>query len=93
MKKTQKTRRNRGKSGRANLEKDSSERFANGGLQVTFTRHATRLLSPTTAIVHGAFEVTGTPVEGHTIFTLVKEGNEWLIAAMQTGTGDPPGQQ
>ena len=72
--------------GRANIEKAVSEAFA-GGVQVTFTRHATRLLSPTTAIVHGATEVTSAtpPTNGHTIYTLVKEGNEWLIAAVQNG--------
>ena len=77
--------------GRANIEKASSEGFAaDGGLEITFTRHATRLLSPTTAIVHGATEVpSATPPEGHSIYTLVKEGNEWLIAALQTGAAPP----
>ncbi len=77
-------------AGRANIEKAISEVFANGGLEITFTRHATRLLSPTTAIVHGAFEIPSfTPPEGHSIFTLVKEGNDWLIAAIQAGRAAP----
>ncbi len=75
--------------GRANIEKASSETFADGGLQITFTRHATRLLSPTTAIVHGATEIPSNTPNGHVIFTLVKEGNEWLIAALQFGAAPP----
>ena len=73
--------------GRANIEKANSEAFADGGPQITYTRHATHLLSPTTAIMHGAYEVTSAtpPIKGHRIFTLVKEGAEWLIAANQTG--------
>ncbi len=69
--------------GRANIEKAMSEELADGGPQITFTRHATRLLSPTTAIVHGAHEETRPPVKEHSIFTLVEERNEWLIAAVQ----------
>ncbi len=77
-------------AGRANIEKAAMEAYADGGLQVNFTRHATRLLSPTTAIVHGAFEIPSfTPPEGHSIFTLVKEGNDWLIAAIQAGRVAP----
>ncbi len=77
-------------AGRANIEKAMSAQFADGGLEITFTRHATRLLSPTTAIVHGAFEgPSNTPPQGHSIFTLVKEGNEWLIAALQSGAAPP----
>lgn len=77
--------------GRANIEKAAREQYADGGLQVTFTRHATRLLSPTTAIVHGAWEIPSftPPWKGHQIFTLVKEGNEWLIAAHQAGRALP----
>ena len=77
--------------GRANIEKASSEGFADGGLEITFTRHATRLLSPTTAIVHGAWEIPSAtpPTNGHNIFTLVKEGNEWLIAANQIAPAAP----
>ena len=72
--------------GRTTIEKFVSEPFANG-LRLTFTRHATRLLSPTTAIVHGAQEATTAtpPTKQHTILTLVKEGNDWLIAALQVG--------
>ncbi len=78
-------------AGRANIEKAISEVFANGGLEITFTRHATRLLSPTTALVHGAYEVTSAtpPGKGHSIYTLVKEGDEWLIAAVQAGQAAP----
>jgi len=78
-------------TGRANIEKAAMEAYADGGLQVNFTRHATRLLSPTTAIVHGATEIPSNtpPTNGHAIFTLVKDGNAWLIAALQTGTATP----
>ena len=73
--------------GRANIEKGMSEFFAElgGGIRMTFSRHETRLLSPTTAIVHGAFAYAWTSAtpDGHETFTLVKEGNEWLIAADQ----------
>ncbi len=77
--------------GRANIEKAMSMVFAAGGPQITFTRHETRLLSPTTAIVHGAVENTNEtpPVKGHVIYTLVKEGDEWLIAALQGGAAPP----
>ena len=73
--------------GRANIEKDRSEAYpAFDGLQATFLHHETRLLSPTTAIVHGAYEAPSAtpPVEGHEIYTLVKRDDEWLIAALQT---------
>ena len=52
--------------GRANIEKAYSEAVGarGGGLQITFTRHATRLLSPTTAIVHGPYEVTSATPPG-----------------------------
>ena len=53
-------------------------------------RHCSAAVSPTTAIVHGATEVPSvTPPEGHSIYTLVKEGNDWLIAAMQAGQAAP----
>ena len=75
--------------GRANIAQAST--FADGGPQITFTRHATRLLSPTTAIVHGAYEITSAPAPatGHQIFTLVKEGDEWLVAAVQVAFASP----
>ena len=60
-----------------------SELFAEvGGIEINFRRDETRLLSPTTTIVYGAYMVTSAR-PGHEIFTLVKEGNEWLIAADQ----------
>ena len=77
--------------GRANVEKAAMEAFAQGGVPVKFMHHATRLLSPTTAIVHGGTENASAtpPTQGHVIVTLVKEGNEWLIAAFQTGRAVP----
>ena len=72
--------------GRANIEKAAMEAFAQGGVPVKFMHHATQLLSPTTAIVHGGTEnASATPTQGHVIVTLVKEGNDWLVAALQTG--------
>ena len=73
--------------GRANIEKVIMEVFAEGPVEVKFSRHAVRLLSPTTAIVHGNTEDPSAtpPTKGHVIFTLVKEGNEWLIAGLQRG--------
>ena len=78
--------------GRANLEKDVTEAFRHGGAPIKFTRHATRLLSPTTALVHGATEDASTnpATKGHTMITLVKKGNEWLVAGLQTGAARPP---
>ncbi len=75
--------------GRANIEKAMSE--PGGGIEITFTHHATRLLSPTTALVHGAYEIPSftPPGSGHAMFTLVKEGNDWLIAAIQAGNAVP----
>ena len=82
--------------GQANIEKAAMEAYAAdgafaGGVQINFRRHATGLLSPTTAIVHGATEIPSLtpPTNAHVIFTLVKEGNEWLIAALQTGAAPP----
>ena len=75
--------------GRANIESRARNEVGGGGLQITFTRHGTRLLSPTTAIVYGAFEIPSFGLKGHEIFTLVKEGNEWLIAALQSGATPP----
>jgi len=68
--------------GRANIATFVGPLFASG-LRITFTRHATRLLSPTTALVYGAQEVPGAPGVAHAMLTLVKEGNEWFIAAIQ----------
>ena len=54
-----------------------------GRLPITFTRHATTVFSPTAAVTHGSFE-TEYGTSGHTTITLVKEGNEWFIAAFQS---------
>ena len=78
--------------GRANLEKDVTEGSRQGGAPIKFTRHATRLLSPTTALVHGATEDASTnpATKGHTMITLVKNGNEWLVAGLQAGAARVP---
>jgi len=77
--------------GRPAIEKAVAAALAQGGVPIKFTRHATRLLSPTTAIVHGSTEDASTPPQkGHVIFTLVKEGNDWLIAAFQTAIASTP---
>ena len=70
--------------GPLDIEKAAAEAFAQGGLPIKFTRHATWLLSPTTALVHGSTENVSTnlPTKGHTMITLVKE-DEWLVAGLQ----------
>ena len=76
--------------GRADIETFESPSFANG-MQIEYTHHATRLLSPTTAITHGSQVMTSaTPQrEGHVINTWVKVGNDWLIAALQVAWAPP----
>ena len=76
--------------GRADIATFESSSFANG-LQIEYTHHATRFLSPTTAITHGSQVMTSaTPQrEGHVINTWVKVGNDWLIAALQVAWAPP----
>ena len=80
--------------GRADIER-ASRAGGGAGLRFEFTHHETRLLSPTTAIVHGAFEIPNAtpsaPGSGHATLTLAKEGDEWLIAAAQYAF-NPPSQ-
>ena len=78
--------------GRAEIETFESPSFANG-MQIEYTHHATRLLSPTTAITHGSQVMTSAtpPVEGHAVHTWVKVGNDWVVAALQVAWA-PPGQ-
>ena len=77
-------------TGRAGIEAFESPSFANG-MRIEYTHHATRLLSPTTAITHGSQVMTSAtpPREGHVINTWVKVGNDWLIAALQVAWGPP----
>ena len=76
--------------GRADIATFESPSFANG-MRIEYTHHATRLLSPTTAIVHGTQVMTSAtpPMEGHAIFTWVKVGNDWLIVALQVAWAPP----
>ena len=76
--------------GRADIATFESPSFANG-MRIEYTHHATRLLSPTTAISHGSQVMTSaTPQrEGHVINTWVKVGNDWLIAALQVAWAPP----
>ena len=78
--------------GHAGIETFESPSFANG-MQIEYTHHATRLLSPTTAITHGSQVMTSAtpPVEGHAVHTWVKVGNDWVVAALQVAWA-PPGQ-
>ena len=71
---------------RARITSDSLASIADFGHHLIKIGFSERLLSPTTVIVHGAVEETSAtpPVREHSIFTLVKEGNEWLIAAVQS---------
>ena len=71
--------------GRDSIRSSASTAFeTNGGVAITFNRHETILLSSTAAVVHGSFELESGPT-GQTTITLVKEGGEWLIAALQNG--------
>ena len=63
--------------GRANMD------VPDGGGPVTFTPDATDVFSPTVAVTHGNFASEG-GASGHMTVTLVKEGNEWFVAAVQT---------
>ena len=75
---------------RAGIAAFESPSFANG-MRIEYTHHATRLLSPTTAITHGSQVQTSAtpPREGHVIHTWVKVGNDWLVAALQVAWGPP----
>jgi ketosteroid isomerase-like protein len=65
--------------GRANLASAVVE-----AMPISFTRDAVKLVSPTTAIVHGSYEIRGpVPSSGQAMLTLVKEGNAWLVAGVQ----------
>ena len=77
--------------GRADIATFESSSFPNG-LQIEYTHHATRLLSPTTAITHGTQVMTSAtpPFEGHQISTWVKVGTDWVIAALQVAWFTPP---
>ena len=65
--------------GRSNTLSAYRESFSDGGLPISFTRHATTLVSPNVAITYGSFEIEGVET-GHVMTTLVKDGNEWFIA-------------
>ena len=77
-------------TGRAGIEAFESPSFANG-MRIEYTHHATRLLSPTTAITHGSQVMTSAtpPLEGHVVNTWVKVGNDWVIAALQVAWAPP----
>ena len=77
--------------GRADIATFERPFFANG-MQIEYTHHATRLLSPTTAITHGTQVMTSAtpPFEGHQISTWVKVGTDWVIAALQVAWFTPP---
>lgn len=77
--------------GRAAIQDTSEERFVTGGIEVIWAQHAVSLLSSTTAIVHGNYEVPNAtpPAQGHMMLTFVKEGDDWLIAAVQTAQVQP----
>lgn len=75
-------------AGRLNIEQAMSVAFADGGMEGSGNR-TIRLLSPTTAIVYGPFESDSPSVKGHEIATLQKEGDRWLIAAVQVAIGVP----
>ena len=76
--------------GRAHIARFESPSFAHG-MRIEYTHHATRLLSPTTAITHGSQVMTSAtpPLEGHVVNTWVKVGNDWVIAALQVAWGPP----
>ena len=76
--------------GHAGIETFESPSFANG-MQIEYTHHATRLLSPTTAITHGDQLMTSAtpPRVGHNITTWLKVDDDWVIAAIQVAWGPP----
>ena len=76
--------------GRADIATFESPSFTNG-MQIEYTHHATRLLSPTTAISHGSQVMTSAtpPVEGHAVHTWVKVGSDWVVAALQVAWAPP----
>ena len=76
--------------GRADVATFESPSFTNG-MQIEYTHHATRLLSPTTAITHGSQVMTSAtpPLEGHVVNTWVTVGNDWVIAALQVAWAPP----
>jgi len=76
--------------GRAEIAAFESPCFANG-MTIEFTHHGTHLLSATTAIVHRAQVMTSArpPVEGHAMSTLFKDGDDWLVAALQVTWATP----
>ena len=76
--------------GRADIATFESPSFANG-MRIEYTHHATRLLSPTTAITHGSQVMTSAtpPLEGHVVNTWVKVDNDWVIAALQVAWAPP----
>jgi ketosteroid isomerase-like protein len=71
--------------GRANLAIAAIQAFAGDNkIPISFTRDAVKLVSSTTAIVHGSYEIRGPiPSSGQAMLTLVKEGNTWLVAGVQ----------
>ena len=74
--------------GRANVEKDRREAWADAEpSEHLWPRQVIHLLSPTTAIAYGS--TAPTMPAAHQILTLVKEGNEWLVAAVQTAAPSP----
>ena len=77
--------------GRADIATFERPFFANG-MQIEYTHHATRILSPTTAITHGSqVMISATPpLQGHQIATWVKVGNDWVMAALQVAWFTPP---
>ena len=77
--------------GRADIATFESPSFANG-MQIEYTHHSTRLLSPTTAITHGSQVMTSAtpPLQGHQIATWVKVGSDWGMAALQVAWFTPP---
>ena len=76
--------------GRADVATFESPSFTNG-MQIEYTHHSTRLLSPTTAITHGDQLMTSAtpPRVGHNITTWLKVDDDWVIAAIQVAWGTP----
>lgn len=82
--------------GRAQLEKlgAATGTAAYKGGKYTSTVESVRMLAPTVALVDTRFEIAsiaGGSRRGHTTYVLVKEGDQWRIAASRSMVPTPVG--
>jgi uncharacterized protein (TIGR02246 family) len=83
--------------GRAEIEKNVAQIMATTykGGKYTTKVDTVRMLTPTVAIVDGAFEISniggGGRRMGHSTYVLVKDGQQWRIAAVRSMVPTPVG--